>query len=264
MLYLVDTAGKAPRTVSTYSDADVVAGTTYRYRVRGKYAAGNFSPYSNVADATTGAGTGSAAPTITGVANQTIIVNGTTGPLNFTIGDADTTLGSLTLSKGTSNPTLVPTNNIVFGGSGSNRTVTVTPSPGQSGTTTITVSVSDGALSTSNSFVVTVNAAASSAAVRVNAGGGTFTDSAGNLWSADTGFNTGTANSVSTPINNTVNDALYQTERWDASASPELTYGFNLPNGDYLVNLHFAEIYSGAFGVGKRVFDGTHRGTVPY
>ena len=133
--------------------------------------------------------------------------------------------------------------------------MTVTPAPGQTGTSTITVTVNDGTNTTSDTFVLTVNAAAPSALVRVNAGGGTFTDSAGNLWSADTGFNTGTASSVSTPINNTVDDALYQTERWDASTSPELTYSFNLPNGGYLVNLHFAETYSGAFGVGKRVFD---------
>ena len=195
------------------------------------------------------------APTISAIANQTILANGTTGPLNFTVADVDTAVGSLTLSGGSSNPTLVPPGNIVFGGSGANRTVTVSPATNQTGTATITVSVSDGALSASNSFVMTVNVAAPVAAVRVNAGGGAFTDSAGNAWSADTGFNTGNANAVSTPINNTVDDVLYQTERWDASTSPELAYSFNLPNGDYSVNLHFAEIYSGNFAVGRRVFD---------
>ena len=96
-------------------------------------------------------------PTITDIANQTINVNGTAGPLSFTIGDVNAPLTSLTLSAGSSNPTLVPTNNIVFGGSGSSRAVTVTPATGQSGTATITVSVSDGQLSASTSFALTVN-----------------------------------------------------------------------------------------------------------
>ncbi|PYI89136.1 MAG: hypothetical protein DME26_01910 [Verrucomicrobia bacterium] len=70
----------------------------------------------------------------------------------------DTPVGSLTLSAGSSDPTLVPTNNIVFGGSGSNRTVTVTPAVGQSGTATISVTVDDGQLSASTNFVLTVSA----------------------------------------------------------------------------------------------------------
>ena len=198
---------------------------------------------------------GSAAPTISDIPNQSTPTNTPTAAIAFTIGDTDTPVASLTLGKSSSNPTLVPTNNIVFGGSGTNRTVTLNPANNQTGSATITVSVSDGTNTTSDTFVLTVNAAAAFAVVRVNAGGGSFTDSAGNAWSADTGFNTGNANTVSTPINNTVDDALYQTERWDASTSPELAYSFNLPNGNYLVNLHFAEIYSGTFGVGKRVFD---------
>ena len=52
----------------------------------------------------------------------------------FTVSDPDTALNLLTLSRGSSNPALVPTNNIVFGGSGANRTVTVTPAAGQTGT----------------------------------------------------------------------------------------------------------------------------------
>jgi subtilisin-like proprotein convertase family protein len=78
--------------------------------------------------------------------------------LNLTVGDAETAAGSLTVSGSSSNPTLVPNANIVFGGSGSNRTVTVTGAAGQTGTATITVSVSDGQLSANSSFVLTVNA----------------------------------------------------------------------------------------------------------
>jgi hypothetical protein len=67
-----------------------------------------------------------------------------TPPIAFTIGDAETAAGSLTLSGTSSNPTLVPNANIVFGGSGASRTVQVTPAANQFGTASINVSVSDG------------------------------------------------------------------------------------------------------------------------
>jgi len=197
----------------------------------------------------------SATPTISDIPNQSTTTNTPTAAIAFTIGDTDTPVANLTLGKASSNPTLAPTNNIVFGGSGANRTVTVSPANNQTGSATITVSVSDGTNSASDTFVFTVNAAASAATLRVNAGGSAFTDSSGNAWSADTGFNTGTTNAVTTPINNTVNDVLYQTERWDSTTSPELTYSFTLTNGNYQVNLHFAETYAGTFSVGSRVFD---------
>jgi len=81
--------------------------------------------------------------------------------------------------------------------------------------------------------------------VRVNAGGGNYTDGNGDLWSADYGYNTGNTFSTTDPISGTTDDVLYQTERWDSSTSPELMYSFSVPNGDYVVNLYFAEIYSG-------------------
>ena len=48
------------------------------------------------------------------------------------------------MTRGSSNPALVPAANIVFGGSGANRTVTITPAANQSGTATITLTVTDG------------------------------------------------------------------------------------------------------------------------
>src|SRR6185503_11811164 len=61
-------------------------------------------------------------PTITGVSNQIIDEDGVAGPLSFLVADVESTAASLTLSGSSSNPLLVPTNNIVFGGAGSNRT----------------------------------------------------------------------------------------------------------------------------------------------
>src|SRR6185436_13058896 len=62
-----------------------------------------------------------------------------------------------TLAGGSSNPALVPTNNIVFGGVGSNRTVTLTPVADAHGTSVITLTVSDGTNTASTSFLLTVS-----------------------------------------------------------------------------------------------------------
>ena len=99
---------------------------------------------------------GNNAPTISDIADQSIAVGGTTGALAFTVGDAETAAASLTVSGSSSNTTLVPNANIVFGGSGASRTVTVAPASGQSGSAVITVTVSDGALTASDTFTLTV------------------------------------------------------------------------------------------------------------
>src|SRR5262249_13201603 len=80
------------------------------------------------------------------------------GPIGFTVGDAESAPSSLTLSGSSSNPTLVPTSGIAFGGSGANRTVTVTPAPDKNGAATITGTASDGALTDTRSLALRVNA----------------------------------------------------------------------------------------------------------
>ena len=95
-------------------------------------------------------------PTISDVADRSVAQGGSTGPIAFTVGDAETSSGSLTLSATSSNAVLVPAGNIVFGGGGATRTVTVTPAAGQFGTSTITLTVSDGTSTASDSFVLTV------------------------------------------------------------------------------------------------------------
>ena len=71
------------------------------------------------------------APTISNITDRSIDANGTTGAVNVTISDDD--LATVAVSGSSSNTTLVPNANIVFGGSGANRTVTVTPLPTRSG-----------------------------------------------------------------------------------------------------------------------------------
>jgi len=90
---------------------------------------------------------------------------------------------------------------------------------------------------------------------RINAGDGNYTDSWGQEWQADQGFNTGSTFTTTTPIAGTSDPALFQSERWDPGGAPELQYSLPVPNGLYRVNLYFAEIYSGTQSVGARVFD---------
>jgi hypothetical protein len=96
-------------------------------------------------------------PTISNLTDQTINEDVSTGAIAFTIGDVETAAASLTVTRASSNTTLVPTADIVLGGSGASRTVTVTPAANQFGTSTITVTVSDGTASTSVTFLLTVN-----------------------------------------------------------------------------------------------------------
>ncbi len=96
------------------------------------------------------------APTISGVPNQSINDNTSTAALGFTIGDLETDPALLVVNGSSSNPALVPNENIVFGGSGANRIVTVTPAANQSGTATITLTVSDGTLTVTDTFILTV------------------------------------------------------------------------------------------------------------
>jgi hypothetical protein len=67
-------------------------------------------------------------------------------------------VGALVVSGTSDNTSLVPNGQIVFGGSGANRTVTITPAANQFGTATITLKVTDaGGLFATDTFVLTVN-----------------------------------------------------------------------------------------------------------
>ncbi len=95
-------------------------------------------------------------PTISPIDDVTLATNSSTGPIPFIVGDASVAAGSLVVSGTSSKTNLVPDANIVFGGSGSNRTVTVTPAAGQSGSATITVRVDNGITPAFETFVVFV------------------------------------------------------------------------------------------------------------
>nr|WP_263013019.1 tandem-95 repeat protein [Ancylothrix sp. D3o] len=98
------------------------------------------------------------APTISAITAQSTNEDTATAAISFTIGDVETLPDSLILSATSSNTSLIPNSNIVFGGTGNNRTVSLTPAANQNGTATITINVSDGTTVTSTNFVLTVNA----------------------------------------------------------------------------------------------------------
>jgi hypothetical protein len=96
------------------------------------------------------------APEISAVLDWTINEDGVTPPLAFTVADADTGAGSLTVVASSSDPALVPPGGIVVNGAGAGRTVSIAPAEHAFGASTITLTVSDGALSTSTSFTLNV------------------------------------------------------------------------------------------------------------
>jgi uncharacterized repeat protein (TIGR01451 family) len=96
-------------------------------------------------------------PTISAIPNQTVNANQSTAAVGFSVGDAETPPGSLTLSAASSNSALCPVSNIIFGGSGGGRTVSLTPASNASGTSQITVFVSDGNAVASATFQFSVH-----------------------------------------------------------------------------------------------------------
>ena len=78
-----------------------------------------------------------------------------------------------------------------------------------------------------------------------------FTDSAGNVWLPDQGFADGdtTDRASDLQIANTKDPGLYRTERYSMTS-----FSYPVPNGKYIVKLHFAETYDGISGPGDRVF----------
>lgn len=109
---------------------------------------------------------------------------------------------------------------------------------------------------------------------RVNCGGDRYTDEFGAQWEADRPYtatsgwgskswannfegmndNFASQRMIFDPIKGTKDWGLFQTFRYGLD---QLRYQFDLPNGNYLVELYFAEPWYGKFssGVGDRIFD---------
>ncbi|MFO1499944.1 MAG: S8 family serine peptidase [Verrucomicrobiota bacterium] len=100
-------------------------------------------------------------PVISDIPDQNLTAGGfslASSAIPFLINDSEIPASSLTLSAASTDTALVPLSNIVFGGSGTNRSVTVTPVANRSGNCYISVTVSDGANSANDIFMVQVDA----------------------------------------------------------------------------------------------------------
>ena len=88
--------------------------------------------------------------------------------------------------------------------------------------------------------------------VRIKAGASAaIKDAQGNAWLADQGFVDGdtTDRGDDLKIQNTPTPEIYRTEHYGMTA-----FSKSLPNGKYVVKLHFCETYEDISGPGQRVF----------
>lgn len=77
-----------------------------------------------------------------------------------------------------------------------------------------------------------------------------LTDETGVVWQADRGFADGeTIERPELAIHNTKTPSVYRAERYSMTK-----FSQTLPNGKYVVKLHFAETFEGISGPGERVF----------
>jgi len=88
-------------------------------------------------------------------------------------------------------------------------------------------------------------------AIRIKAGkSDPVKDAEGNVWLADQGFEGGqTLERPDIQIANTKSPDLYRAERYSMDS-----FSWPVPNGKYVVKLHFAETFDGITGPGERVF----------
>jgi len=88
--------------------------------------------------------------------------------------------------------------------------------------------------------------------VRVKAGlSAPFTDSSGNVWQPDQGFDGGDVvdRDPGMTIANTKDPGLFRSEHYGMSS-----FSCSVPNGKYMAKLYFAETFEGITGTGQRVF----------
>ncbi len=100
---------------------------------------------------------GNQPPSLTPLANQAVNEGQSVGPLNFAVSDRETVESAVAITLASSNPSLLPTNNITITGGGTERWLIATPAANKSGVAVVTVIATDAAgAAASNSFVIGV------------------------------------------------------------------------------------------------------------
>ncbi|WP_160148080.1 malectin domain-containing carbohydrate-binding protein [Rubripirellula obstinata] len=153
--------------------------------------------------------------------------------------------------------------------------ITIAPPVGSSGTYSGQVTATDNgspALSDSEAFTINVGGVNSGDGplYRVNAGGPNLASTPD--WTTDTKVTWSpylnaaaignTLASTTQPIDlsdpsipSGTPQALFQTERWDQGADPDMKWEFPVTSGPYEVRLFFAETFTGTQSIGARIFD---------
>jgi hypothetical protein len=127
---------------------------TYHYRVVGTNQVGAVLGPDQLLVLSGAAGSNSP-PQLSDFANLTLRTNASSGPIPFSVSDAQTPASQLLVTANSSDSTLVPPAHLVLGGSGTNRTLTITTT-NRAGLAAIVVTASDGLTFTEKSFVLTV------------------------------------------------------------------------------------------------------------
>ena len=222
----------------------------------------------------TDTGGDNAAPTVDAISDQTV-TEGETLDVSVSASDADDgDTPSLSLSQ--SSPGFA---SITDNGDGTG-TVTLAPTVGAADNSPYTVDVvaDDGTTTTTESFQVTVESADTGTdgdvQYRVNVGGPAISVQNGPDWSADTASSVSQYLASPTPDGGQIPDAqpynvgsvdasvpagtpteVFQTERYDPDATPNMQWAFPVQQGaTYEVRLHFHDGFGGTSEVGDRVF----------
>jgi hypothetical protein len=95
-------------------------------------------------------------PVISGIKDQIILENHSTGPILFAIWDKETAVDQLGVEVIVSDNTLVLAENIIVSGTGAEQTLAITPVLNSRGTTIVTITVTDGEKSSVETFTLTI------------------------------------------------------------------------------------------------------------
>ena len=189
------------------------------------------------------------APTTTGIANVTASENAPNTVIDLyaafnDVEDTDADLAYLLYSNSNASLFSAVTIDDITG------KLTLDYAPNATGSAFLTVQATDtGGLSTATTFKVVVNAVSDSDPTDlINIGGKIYTNSLGQTWIADNYFSGGKTYSTNAAIAGTSDDKLYQSERFG-----NFSYKIPVANGNYEVDLEFAEIYWDA--PNQRIFD---------
>jgi hypothetical protein len=99
------------------------------------------------------------APAMSAIANVTTDQDTVVGPIEFGITDDSTPINQVSVTATPDNPTLVPADAVLIGGTGAVRSITLTPLEAATGTVNVMVRVIDAqGAATTRSFSVAVNA----------------------------------------------------------------------------------------------------------